>query len=102
VVAGVKQLADIHVSQELLAAADIAVAVLVAVVLQAVAALVAAAQELLHSPTLRVAVVVVVATVQTSAGTVTQDILVATVAVDLLDHITVQHTEQVAAVELVY
>lgn len=99
--AGVNQQADIHASQALSAAAGAAVAVQDADVLQAVLALAVVAQVLSHSLTLVVAVAVVVATVQTNAGIVTQDTLVATVAADQLDLTIVLHTVQVAAAEQV-
>jgi hypothetical protein len=94
--AGVKQQADIHAIQVLLAVVDIAAVVQDADVLE-----VLAAQVLLHSPTLPVVVVAVVDTVQTSAGTVTQDILVVQAVADQLARTIVQHLEQAAAAVLV-
>jgi hypothetical protein len=73
-----------------LVVADIAVAVQDAVVLEA-----REAREPLYSLTPLEAVVVVAATVQTSAGIVTVDILVATVAADLQVLTIVLHTELV-------
>ena len=96
--AGVKRLEDTHASQVLLAAADIAVAVLAAAVLLVVVELAAVGLALLHSLTLVVAAVVVADTVQTSAGTVIQDILVVMVAADLLDLTIVLHTVQAVVV----
>ena len=78
-------------------AADIAVAVPVVAVMAA-----QAAQELLHSLTPRVAVVVAVATVQISAGIVTLATLDATAAADQLVHIIVQLMELVVAEALAF
>jgi hypothetical protein len=102
VVAGVRHQADIHASQVLLAVADIAAAVLAADVLLVVQAHAAAAQVPLHSLTPQVAVAVVVDTVQTSAGIVTQVTLDATAVVDQPVHTIVLLTElaAVAALEL--
>jgi len=70
-------------------------------VVQAADALaVQAVQELLHSLTLLAVAAVAAVTVQISVGLITPDILDVMVAVVQLTHTIVQHTEQVAAVEL--